>query len=187
MRFQLALTAILSACAADAGGDIPDASWSTGKADGARRIYVSAQSVEALGGDLSSLAPPCRSADPGHSCDDYLSPLSALGEYGPISAYGPLGMLGPLGDNTWNASAWISAAGDWSSWSQDASGPLGANGPLGPNGPLSDHAYGEVLPSINDWANQLRAGGVWTVLGPLGPLGPLGALGPLGPVGAHGY
>lgn len=57
---------------------------------------------------------------------------------------------------------------------------------------------------INDFAHQMAAKGVWSVLGPLGPLGtarnlhgtelvlkrlagPLGALGPLGPIGAHGY
>ena len=165
--------------------DIPDAAWG-GKADGSR-IYVSAESVAALDGDLSSLSPPCRTADAFHSCDFYLSPGSALGDYGPLGAYGPLGSLGPLGTNAWNPSYWISAAGDWSSWSDDIDGPLGSAGPLGPRGPLGDEAYYETLPSINDWAKQLQGGGVWTSLGPLGPLGALGPLGPLGPIGAHGY
>ena len=77
--------------------------------DGASRRVVTASSVEALNGDLSSLAPACRGADPGRSCEFYLSPSSALGDYGPLGAYGPLGTLGPLGDNIWNTSYWISA------------------------------------------------------------------------------
>lgn len=173
----------------DWGGDLEDAAdagWG-GKADGVSRWAVTASSVEALGGDLSSLSPACRGADPGRSCEDYLSPSSALGDYGPLGAYGPLGTLGPLGDNIWNPSSWISAAGDWSEHADRIDGPLGEDGPLGPAGPLGDEAYFETLPAINDWARQLQSGGVWTVLGPLGPLGPLGALGPLGPVGAHGY
>src|SRR5262245_42571465 len=166
--------------------DIPDATWG-GKTDGANRIYVSAQTVDELGGDLSSLTPPCRTADPGHDCEFYLSSLSALGDYGPLGAYGPLGTLGPLGSNAWNASYWISGAGDSASWEKSIDGPLSAQGPLGPNGPLGDEAYDETLPSINDWAKQLQGGGEWTSLGPLGALAPLGPLGPLGPVGAHGY
>lgn len=168
--------------------DIPDAPW-PGKAD-SDRIYVSAQTVEDLDGELSSLSPPCRSADALRSCEFYLSSLSALGDFGPLGAYGPLGALGPLGTNVWNPAYWISAAGDWSSWSREMTGlggPLGERGPLGPMGPLGDEAYFETLPAINDWAKQLQGGGVWTVLGPLGPLGPVGPLGPLGPVGAHGY
>src|SRR5262249_34830683 len=156
MRCLLVVIPILAACAADdVAGDIPDASWSSGKADGTSRIYVSAETDEALNGDLSSLSPPCRTADPGHDCEFYLSSASALGDYGPTGAYGPLGMLGPLGENRWNAWAWMFAAGDWSSWSQADSGPLGPDGPLGPNGPLSDRAYNQDLPAINDWANQL--------------------------------
>ena len=64
--------------------DIPDAPWS-GKADSSR-VYVSAQAVDELAGDLSSLSPPCRAADAGRSCDFYLSPSSALGDYGPLGA-----------------------------------------------------------------------------------------------------
>jgi len=168
--------------------DIPDAAWG-GKADSGR-IYVSAQSVDELGGDLSSLRPACRTADPSHNCEFYLSPGSALGDFGPLGAYGPLGTLGPLGSNAWSASYWISAAGDWSSWSREETGlggPLSESGPLGPDGPLGDRAYYETLPAINDWAKQLQGGGVWTSLGPLGALGVLGPLGPLGPIGAHGY
>src|SRR5688572_22191841 len=92
--------------AADAGeedlDDIAEASWG-GKSDGSR-IYVSAQTVDELRGDLSSLTPACRTADAGHSCEFYLSPGSALGDYGPLGAYGPLGTLGPLGTNAWNPS-----------------------------------------------------------------------------------
>src|SRR5215831_19437089 len=136
MRTTLAAI-MMCACTAQSADDIPDASWSGGKADGSERRYVTAQLVDELGGDLSSLTPPCVTADPGHDCAFYLSPSSALGDFGPIGAYGPLGMLGPLGNNTWNASYWISAVGDWSSWSGQIDGPLGADGPLGPNGPLS--------------------------------------------------
>jgi hypothetical protein len=194
MRSLVFLAPLLLGCAAEeafeAGDleDAPDASWD-GKADGSR-IAVTASSVEALDGDLSSVTPPCRTADAWHSCEYYLSPSSALGDYGPLGAYGPLGSLGPLGTNAWNSSYWISAVGDWSEWSDEMTehgGPLSASGPLGPDGPLSDRAYYETLPAINDWAKQLQAGGVWTVLGPLGPLGALGPLGPLGPVGAHGF
>lgn len=186
------LAPLATGCVTDAwdGGleDVPDADWGgDAKADGASRFYVSASTVEALNGDLSSLSPPCRTADAFHSCEFYLSPSSALGDFGPIGAFGPLGTLGPLGSNVWNPSAWISGLGDWSSWSNAIDGPLSEAGPLGPDGPIGDHAYNDVLPSINDWAKQLQAGGVWTVLGPLGPLGALGPLGPLGPVGGHGF
>src|SRR5262245_47185242 len=90
--------------------DIPDAPFG-GKGDSSR-IFVSAQSVDELGGDLSSLTPPCRTADPYHDCEFYLSSASALGDFGPLGAYGPLGTLGPLGSNAWNTSYWIGAAGD---------------------------------------------------------------------------
>lgn len=191
MRGLVLLVPLFVGCATEEtfeAGDVDDAAeagWD-GKEDGSR-IVVTASSVEALRGDLSSVSPPCRTADPGHTCADYLSTGSALGDYGPLGAYGPLGSLGPLGSNAWNPSYWISAAGDWSDQVDAVDGPLGASGPLGPDGPLGDVAYNETLPSINDWAKQLQAGGVFTVLGPLGPLGALGALGPLGPVGAHGF
>src|SRR6266550_1517121 len=116
-RLGIALLLLGCGCAADDFDDVPDAAWPSGKADGSSHIYVSASSVEALNGDLSSLNPACRTADSFHSCEDYLSTASALGDYGPIGAYGPLGSLGPLGSNSWNASAWMSGAGDWSSWS----------------------------------------------------------------------
>jgi hypothetical protein len=150
-------------------------------------FYVSAKSVQALNGDLSSVSPAVLTPS---NASDYLDSGSALGYYGPIGPYGPLGVLGPVGDNSWNVSYWISAIGDWSDWSDDMSdhgGPLSEAGPLGPNGPLSDQAYFQDLPAINDFGKQLQAGGVWGVLGPVGPLGALGPLGPLGPVGAHGY
>jgi hypothetical protein len=191
MRHLVLALPLIVGCATEEtfeGGDledVADAGWDA-KADGAR-IAVTASSVEALNRNLSSLTPPCRTADPGHTCELYLSPASALGDFGPIGAYGPLGSLGPLGSNAWNTSYWISAAGDWSDQSDRIDGPLGATGPLGASGPLGDRAYYETLPSINDWAKQLQGGGVWTVLGPLGPLGALGPLGPLGPIGAHGY
>jgi len=183
---------IATACTADAWDgeleDVPDSDWAgDSKADGTSRFFVSASTVEALNGDLSSLDPPCVTADSFHSCEFYLSPSSALGDVGPIGAFGPLGTLGPLGSNFWNVSAWMSGVGDWASWSDSIEGPLSEAGPLGPDGPIGDRAYNETLPSINDWAKQLQAGGVWTVLGPLGPLGALGPLGPLGPVGAHGF
>lgn len=151
---------------------------------------ITASSVERLGGSLASVRPAVRTADPAHRPEFYLSPDSALGPAGPLGAWGPLGALGPVGSNAWSPSAWISAVGDWSSWSRSlsaAGGPLSEQGPLGPSGPLSLQAYGQTLPAINDFGKQLQAGGVWTVLGPLGPLGALGPLGPLGPVGAHGF
>src|SRR5205085_3993086 len=104
--------------------DAAEAGWDA-KADTAR-IAVSAASVEALNGNLSSLTPPCRTADAGHRCEDYLSTSSALGDYGPLGAYGPLASLGPLGNNTWNPSYWISATGDWSEQVDRVDGPLGA-------------------------------------------------------------
>ncbi|MBZ4416724.1 hypothetical protein [Myxococcus sp. RHSTA-1-4] len=153
----------------------------------AQQKYVSASSVEALNGSLSSVQPAVLTPS---NAASYLSSSSALGYDGPLGPYGPLGMLGPIGDNMWNPSYWISAIGDWSDWSDDMTdlgGPLSEAGPLGPTGPLSATAYWVDLPAINDFGKQLQAGGVWTVLGPVGPLGALGPLGPLGPVGAHGY
>jgi hypothetical protein len=154
--------------------------------------YVSASSVEALNGDLSSVDPPVErlfANDPLRP-EDYLKPMSCLGYYGPIGPWGPLALLGPVGDAVWNPSQYVSGDDSvaWSGWAEtidDVDGPLSADGPLGKNGPLGD-AYWETLPELNDFGKQLQGGGVWTVLGPLGPLGPLGALGPLGPVGAHG-
>lgn len=149
--------------------------------------YVSARSVEALNQSLVTVTPAVNTP---LNAAAYLDDSSALGYYGPIGSYGPLGTLGPIGDNTWNASYWMSAVGDWSDWSDDMSdhdGPLSEAGPLGPTGPLSYNAYNFDLPAINDFGKQLQAGGVWTALGPVGPLGALGPLGPLGPIGAHDY
>jgi hypothetical protein len=184
----------LPACGEPAEDDTPlaEALADDGKADSLGRVpfAVTASSVQALNGSLSSVRPAVRTADPGHSPEFYLQPGSALGPAGPLGAWGPLGALGPVGNNSWNPSAWISGFGDWSSWSRSltaAGGPLSESGPLGPNGPLSVRAYTQTLPAINDFSKQLQAGGVWTVLGPIGPLGALGPLGPLGPVGAHGF
>ncbi|MDB4965014.1 MAG: hypothetical protein JWN44_703 [Myxococcales bacterium] len=155
-----------------------------------RRYAITADAIDALGGRLASVRPTVRTADGAHDPADYLAASSALGSDGPLGAWGPLGVLGPIGDNSWNASAWISAAGDWSDWSASlarAGGVLGDDGPLGSHGPLSPDAYARALPAINDFAKQLQLGGVWTALGPAGPLGVLGPLGPLGPAGAHGF
>lgn len=161
------------------------------KADTAgARWAITASSVEALKGSLASVTPAVRTADAYHKPEYYLGRDSALGPAGPIGAWGPLGALGPVGDNTWNPSFWFDVVGDWSKmqgYMSASGGPLSENGPLGPSGPLSTTAYGKTLPAINDFAKQLQAGGVWTVLGPLGPSGPLGPLGPLGPIGAHGF
>lgn len=171
-----------------------------GKADGwgdpdGERWLVSASTIEALEGDLSSIEPAVEHADAYHSPDFYLSPSGPLGPAGPLGAWGPLGALGPIGNNTWNTSVWVgaSSAGSWDEYctSISADGPLGARGPLGPDGPLSEEAYASLASFTNergeenDFVEQLAAGGVWSVLGPLGPLGALGPLGPLGPVGAH--
>ena len=135
-------------------------------------------------GSLASVSPAVHPSSNGFSDPSfYLSPDSALGPAGPISAWGPLGALGPIGDMSWNTSAWMSAAGDYTDYTK---APLGESGPLGPSGPLSNNSYGRDLPAINDFGKQLQAGGVWTVLGPVGPLGALGPLGPLGPVGSYG-
>lgn len=147
-------------------------------------FYISATSVEDMNGSLASVYPSVQTPS---NADDYLDDDSCLGFYGPIGPYGPLGILGPVGDNSWNASYWISAYGDWSDWSDEIEGPLSESGPLGPNGPLSYDAYWTDLPAINDFSKQLQGGGVWSVLGPVGPLGALGPLGPLGPIGGHGY
>jgi len=183
---------LATGCADSSTPVAPDGGFTltaSGKADGTASFFiVSASSVEALAGDLSSLEPACETADGFNTCASYLSSASALGQLGPVGAYGPLGLLGPLGDDSWSASAWMAAIGDWSDWAADnLDGPLGEDGPLGPAGPLSDEAYWETLPAINDWSRQLQGGGLFTVLGPIGPLGALGPLGPLGPVGAHGY
>ncbi len=147
-------------------------------------FYITASSVEDLNESLTSVSP---SVDDPTDAEDYLDSSSCLGYNGPVGPYGPLGILGPVGSNTWNVSYWMSGAYDWSDWDDEIDGPLSEAGPLGSSGPLSDDAYYTDLPAINDFAKQLQAGGVWTVLGPVGPLGPLGALGPVGPIGAHGY
>ena len=83
MRRVLCLVLLAGCVEADSLGgdleDVPDADWNDGKADGANRIAVTASSVEALNGDLSSLTPPCVTADAFHDCEFYLSPSSALG------------------------------------------------------------------------------------------------------------
>ncbi|MBA3499722.1 MAG: hypothetical protein H0T65_05090, partial [Deltaproteobacteria bacterium] len=118
MRSLLFTLPLIVGCATEESfeaGDVEDvveAGWDA-KADTAR-IAVTASSVDNLNRNLSSVTPPCRTADPGRTCESYLSPSSALGDFGPLGAYGPLGSLGPLGSNSWNASYWISAAGDWS-------------------------------------------------------------------------
>lgn len=153
--------------------------------------YVSASSVEAMGGDLSSVNPPVLTTYPGDPLNpaDYLKPMGPLGYYGPIGPWGPLGVAGPVGETVWNPSTWISGTAweDWATMLALYGGPMSDWGPLGPDGPLSEEAYYETLPAIGDFSKQLQAGGVWGVLGPVGPLGALGPLGPLGPVGAHGY
>src|SRR6185436_11517630 len=85
-------------------------------------IFVSANTVEALHGDLDGVSPAVRTADPGHAPEMYLDKSSALGPLGPLGAWGPLGALGPVGDASWNVSAWMSAAGDWTSFSKKTTG-----------------------------------------------------------------
>jgi len=176
---------VLSACSTPTGGPVAPQAASLEADARAQAMVVTASSVEALDGRLDSVKPAVRTPA---GAEIYLSPGSCLGSFGPLGAYGPLGMLGPIGSNAWNVSYWLLPVGDWSDWSRKmTSGPLSEKGPLGPNGPLSDDAYYGTMPRINDFANQLKAGGVWGILGPLGPLGALGPLGPLGPVGAHGF
>lgn len=185
LAFVSLVSITASACASDATDDAAEASDQ--HLTSGTSFYVSASTVENLGGSLAGVTPAVRTADAAHKPEFYLDDSSALGPLGPLGAWGPLGALGAIGDNTWNPSYYIGALGDWSSWSKkNTDGPLSESGPLGPKGPLSDAAY-DALPTINDWSKQLQAGGVWTVLGPLGPLGALGPLGPLGPAGAHGY
>lgn len=151
------------------------------------RTVLSSESVTATTLDLQKVSPPVYTPV---GAEDLLSPLSCLGDFGPLSAYGPLSFLGPLGKNLWNVSELFEKLPEWSAFSHFLAlkgGPLSDDGPLGPKGPLSDKAYYQTLPSINDFGKQLQLGGVWTVLGPLGPLGALGPLGPLGPIGAHGF
>jgi len=167
--------------------------WEGGYETGSM-FYTSAGLVMGLGGKVSSVYPQVTEDKvPLGSPSWYLSSTSCLGHYGPLSAYGPLGTLGPIGKNRWNTSYWISAVGDWDSWSADSYGALGAEGPLGHKGPVADEQYygeadpGKTLFETNDFAVHMRALGLWGVLGPIGPLGALGPLGPLGPIGAHGY
>lgn len=153
--------------------------------------YVSAASVAALGGDLSTVSPTVRTTYPGDPlrAADYLKPMGPLGHYGLIGPWGPLGVAGPVGDDVWHPSAWITGTcwDDWAGMLAWYDGPMSEWGPLGPDGPLSEQAYHETLPGLGDFSKQLQAGGVWGVLGPVGPLGALGPLGPLGPAGAHGF
>ena len=151
--------------------------------------YISASSVENLNEDLSSVSPAVNT--PGNA-EQYLG-ADTLGVNGPIGPYGVLSIhhggyqTFNLPDLTWNAYYWRDAAYTWPEWYNQVHGTLDENGPLGPNGLLSETGYNTTMPGINDFAKQLQAGGVWTILGPVGPIGPLGALGPLGPEGDHGY
>jgi hypothetical protein len=153
--------------------------------------YVSAASVEALQGSLSTVSPAVNTTYPGDplTAADYLKPMGPLGHYGLIGPWGPLGVAGPIGDEVWHPSNWITGTAwdDWAGMLGWYGGPMSGWGPLGPNGPLSPQAYQQTLPGLGDFSKQLQAGGVWGVLGPVGPVGALGPLGPLGPVGAHGY
>ena len=192
-KIQIAALSILvvsSATAGCAGGVDSPNSEAVGKENSGAscRFYLTAETVRNM--DQSTVSPALTSSDQG-----YLEPSSALGANGPIGAWGPLGALGPVGDNSWNASHWVDAVGDWGQWSDSMShlgGPLSEAGPLGPDGPLGD-AYSNTLPALDcpnhgdQFCKHLQAGGVWSVLGPIGPLGALGPLGPLGPIGAHGF
>jgi hypothetical protein len=183
---------VLVAVLASGCGSAEEPAAVVGEAQAATRFFVSASTIEALDGSLASVKPAVEELFPADPLlpEDYLKPMSCLGYYGPIGPWGPLGLLGPLGRDGWTPAAYVSGKKSvaWSEWAKeldDVEGPLSADGPLGSNGPLGA-AYWETLPSINDFGEQLQAGGVWAVLGPTGPLGPLGALGPLGPIGAHG-
>lgn len=157
-------------------------------------LAVSTSSILSLQSDLSKIQPVISASKvPGASPATYLGPLSCLGYMGPIGPYGPLGMLGPIGSNSWNPSAWITAAGSWSAWETSVKvGGLSADGPLGDKGPISRDQYfglenpGKTLFATNDFAVHLRAFGIWAALGPISALGALGPLGPLGPLGSHG-
>ena len=156
------------------------------KAQAADGWVVTASSVEALKGRVTTVSPPVLTP-PGAGA--LLTAASCLGDAGPLGAYGPLGVLGPIGSNAWNASKFMDLAGGWDGWAQQLTrqgGPLSEAGPLGPLGPLGA-AYTTVMPKVSGYAAHLAAGGLWTALGPVGPLGALGPLGPLGPMGAHGY
>ncbi|SCF17295.1 hypothetical protein GA0074695_3979 [Micromonospora viridifaciens] len=182
-RTRMVLTAVLAAAMSVVTAAAPAHAGGAG--------YVSATSVEALHGDLSSVSPAVRTTYPGDPllAADYLKPMGPLGHYGLIGPWGPLGVAGPIGNDVWSPSTWITGT-CWDDWARMLGwydGPMSEWGPLGPNGPLSQQAYHETLPSLGDFSKQLQAGGVWGVLGPVGPLGALGPLGPLGPVGAHGF
>ena len=128
MRSANLFVLFLAACAVDPSA-ADDGDPVAGKADGGtRRMFsMSATTVEKLGGSLDGVSPAVRTADAGHSAADYLASDSCLGALGPLGAWGPLGALGPVGDSTWNASTWISAAGNWHQWSEqmtDLGGPL---------------------------------------------------------------
>lgn len=150
--------------------------------------YTSAELVNELNGNVSSIAPTIENSKiPGGTADFYLGSAGPLTGYGPLGPWGPLGPLGPVGTNVWNPSYWISGWLDWSDWADEIAGPLGPGGPLGENGPLGLAYYDSPIFDTNDFAVQTRALGLWTSLGPISQLGALGPLGPLGPIGAHGY
>ncbi len=195
----LTASVVLAACgAADDDGDPGSVSGKADDPDGMieQGVALSSSSVQALGGDLSSVRPEIDAFVVGDPLppSTYLKPMSALGYYGPLGPYGPLGVLGPVGDGSWTASSWIGLSAPWDSFATlltDAGGPLSTSGPLGPDGPLGD-AYWDDLAARESsltpaFLRQLEPGGLFAPLGPIGPLGALGATGPLGPVGAHGH
>lgn len=143
--------------------------------------YITASSIEKLDKDASSILP---------KVDDtnivYLHQDGPLGKYGPTGSKGPLGKNGPMQKlkpfkpKSFNLL--------FNEYIKKFYGPLSEHGPLSELGPYKENKYykGELF-EYNNLATQLRALGLWSVLGPIGPFGPVGALGPLGPVGDHGY
>ena len=110
-----ALSLVAIGCAAEeaTAADTSESAEQGQELTAKRAFYTSAKTAQALDGNLERVTPAVRTADPGHSPEDYLSPSSALGASGPLGAWGPLGALGPIGDASWNVSSWMSAAGDW--------------------------------------------------------------------------
>lgn len=201
-RNLVAASLALGACEGTADTEAMTSSpGAGGKADdtnaaAAIGLAVTASSVEALEGEVSSVAPEVDEFVVGDvlPVDAYLGPMGLLGHYGFLGAYGPIGTLGPVGTNVWNPSAFIALGGPWEKLAVDLAGvggPLSADGPLSERGPLNRERWRDALNAQELLApafiDQLEPGGLLVPLGPIGPLGALGPLGPLGPVGAHGY
>ena len=156
------------------------------------RLAVTAETVESLGGNISSV----RSKVSFAPYQGLLLPGGPLGYLGPMGPLGPLAAWGPLSNWIMSPANLMKGMPNFEAFARvfgTLGGDMSEEGPLGPHGPLSRYKdLSDPDPTrfglAAGWTNQLQAGGLLTPLGPLGFMSPRGAFGPAGVVGDHaGY